>query len=125
MNSANSRAPIPRDYVRILRDQATLEAWEAIVVRAIQDAKAGDSKARLWIERHVLGPHPLTFQDLAVREAMGVDSDHEIQAIVDETQNPPGQELLKTLPGGMRETLLQRAARLARADAADSSSDLP
>jgi hypothetical protein len=114
MNSSQSRPPISRDYVRLLRDRITPEAWEAIVVRAIEDAQAGDSRARLWIERHALGPHPLSFEDLAVRESLGVESEHEIQAIVEQTTSPPGPDLIETFTGVKSESHLQRALRLAK-----------
>ena len=42
-------------YIASLRASLTPEKWEAIVERAIADAAQGDSKAREWISKWVLG----------------------------------------------------------------------
>ncbi len=40
-------------YLRAMRDVVTLEEWEAIVRRAVQQAKQGNSAAHNWISRHL------------------------------------------------------------------------
>ena len=46
------------DYLAALSDQLSIERWENIVSKAIQDAEDGDHKARDWIARYALGPSP-------------------------------------------------------------------
>jgi hypothetical protein len=43
------------DYLRTLNEECPLETWAEICQRAVADAIAGDSKARDWLSRYVLG----------------------------------------------------------------------
>jgi hypothetical protein len=67
-------------YFRTLADTVTLEDWRAIVARAIDDAKAGDGKAREWLSRYTLGAEPTTLQALAAMEELGLTDDHMTRA---------------------------------------------
>ena len=56
------RRAVETDYLRVLSDACPLDDWQTIVGRAVEDAKAGDAKARDWLGRYVLGEqggHPL------------------------------------------------------------------
>src|SRR5215510_12540897 len=44
-----------RDYLVTLTEECPPETWRAICRRAVADAKAGDSKARDWLSRYLLG----------------------------------------------------------------------
>jgi hypothetical protein len=44
-----------RDYVRTLAEECSPETWREICRRAVQDALAGDGKARDWLSRYLLG----------------------------------------------------------------------
>ena len=52
------RRAVEEDYLAALSDQLSIERWENIVSKAIQDAENGDHKARGWIARYALGPSP-------------------------------------------------------------------
>jgi hypothetical protein len=43
------------DYVRALSEECPPETWRAICRRAVQDALAGDGKARDWLAKYLLG----------------------------------------------------------------------
>jgi hypothetical protein len=44
-----------RDYLAALADEVPMESWRAICRRAVNDALAGDAKARDWLSRYLLG----------------------------------------------------------------------
>jgi hypothetical protein len=44
-----------RDYLRTLSEACPPETWRAICRRAVEDALAGDGKARDWLSRYLLG----------------------------------------------------------------------
>lgn len=69
------RRAVEADYLRALTDRLTPDAWGAIVDTAIDDARAGDAKAREWLTRYVLGDRPPSLFSLAVADAAGDDAD--------------------------------------------------
>jgi hypothetical protein len=44
-----------QDYLAALAAEVPLQVWRIIVRRAVNDALAGDHKARDWIARYLLG----------------------------------------------------------------------
>ena len=42
-------------YLLALGEIVTLDAWTKICIRAVEDATKGDSTARAWIAKYVLG----------------------------------------------------------------------
>ena len=52
------RRAVEEDYLAALSDQLSIERWENIICKAIQDAENGDHRARDWIARYALGPSP-------------------------------------------------------------------
>ena len=53
----------------------TLDVWQLIVERAVQDALEGDSKARDFVAKHVLGDNSLSLLELAINEKAGMTAD--------------------------------------------------
>jgi hypothetical protein len=49
------RRAAERDYLLALTKECPLEKWQAICRRAVVDAEKGDSKARDWLSRYLLG----------------------------------------------------------------------
>lgn len=43
-------------YLKTMRDVATLDEWQAIVKRAVTQAKQGNHQARKWLSDYLLGP---------------------------------------------------------------------
>ncbi len=43
-----------RQYFDTIANAVSFEAWQAVVERALVDAKAGDAKARDWLARYLL-----------------------------------------------------------------------
>jgi len=74
------RRPVEREFLVGLSDRLTLEAWGMIVDRAIEQAQAGDARAREWLSRYALGEQPLTLTGLAVREMRDFTTDLELRA---------------------------------------------
>lgn len=71
------RRAVEREYLAALSDAIGLDGWRAIVERAVQDATAGDARARAWLATYLLGTeNSLTL--LAAREALALDADLEI-----------------------------------------------
>jgi len=42
-------------YLKKLNTSTTLKDWRAITIKAIDDAKRGDSKARQWLSDYLIG----------------------------------------------------------------------
>jgi hypothetical protein len=63
-------------YMRATMDGCSPADWQAIVAKAVEDAKAGDAKAREWLAIHLIGkverqaPSPTI---AAADELMGID----------------------------------------------------
>jgi len=56
--SNGGRLPVMREvkYYDILKSTVTFDDWQAIVVRAVYDAKRGDGVARKWLADYLIGP---------------------------------------------------------------------
>jgi hypothetical protein len=52
------RKLVERTFLEIAANQCTDEDWEAIVDRAVEDAKAGHARARNWLTKILLGDDP-------------------------------------------------------------------
>lgn len=75
------RRAVELTYLRALSDELTLEAWREIVRRAVEDARAGDAKAREWVTRYALGPEPVGLMALAVRDELALDDSLEVRGL--------------------------------------------
>ena len=82
------RRAVESDYLATLGDALTLEDWAAIVKRAVADAKNGSGTAREWVSKYALGANPMGLFDVARREALGVTSGDEIDAMNTEEATP-------------------------------------
>lgn len=47
-----------RQYMAVVMAACDLDTWQAIVERAVTDAKNGDSTARAWLASYLLGKPP-------------------------------------------------------------------
>lgn len=75
------RRPIEADYLRTLTDACPPDTWRQICDKAVEDAQAGDGKAREWLSRYLLGKEPSPnkiaeppLTELAAAELAGYDS---------------------------------------------------
>lgn len=59
------RRAVEADYLRALGDAVSLADWAAIVRVAVDQAKAGDGKARDWLARYLIGETPPSLMGLA------------------------------------------------------------
>jgi hypothetical protein len=73
------RRAVEQDYLATLADAVPLKKWKRIVSRAVEDAEAGDAKARRWISEHLVGRQPDALTALAATELAGT-LDDEIRA---------------------------------------------
>ncbi len=75
------RRPVEADYLRTLADACPPTTWREVCDRAVEDARAGDGKAREWLSRYLLGPEPspnkiasAPLTELAAAEVAGYDA---------------------------------------------------
>jgi len=73
------RRAIQSEYLATLGDAVSLDDWSEIVTRAVSDAKAGDSTARVWLTKHLLGDKPPALLDLAAGEQLGRSGDEQVR----------------------------------------------
>ena len=76
------RRAIEREYLAVLGDAVTLDNWRDVVARAVVDAKAGDSTARAWLTKYLLGETPPCLMDLAAMEQRGATADDEVREVL-------------------------------------------
>jgi hypothetical protein len=68
------RRLVEADYLHALTDACPIDTWREIVVRAVEDAKAGDAKARSWLAGHLLGAaRPGDLLEVAAADEAQVD----------------------------------------------------
>jgi len=92
----------------VLSERLSLDDWRSIVDRAVQDARAGDARARDWLSRYALGSEPMSLTALAVRERMQVSSEAELEALIDRERTPAAERMMTEAVEGS--SLLQAAA---------------
>ncbi len=112
------RRAVERQYLAALSDAISLEDWQEIVKATVTRAKEGDSKARDWLTRYVIGENPRTLTDLAADEAAEMGAERDIlEAIANRLKNDQFQKLLEGANLVKARELLQRAeARDAQAN---------
>ena len=59
------RRGVERQYLAAFAEAVSLDDWQAIIQRAVADAKAGDAKARDWLSKYLVGDEPLALVELA------------------------------------------------------------
>jgi len=79
---------VETEYLAALSDELPISRWRTIVQKAVEDAEAGDWRAREWLTKQVLGPDLRTESVsrraadrlflLAVSEAAGISVDDQI-----------------------------------------------
>lgn len=68
------RRAVEADYLRALTAIVTPERWQQMVDRAVENAIAGDPKARQWLGERLLGPaRPGALTEVAAQELAGYD----------------------------------------------------
>jgi hypothetical protein len=77
---------VERHYLAALGDAVSLDAWRAIVDRAVADAQAGDHSARMWLAKYLIGNDPPTLLSLAVAEQRNITPDDDVEALRVEQQ---------------------------------------
>lgn len=63
-------------YMASLGDAVPLEDWQAIVRRALDDAKNGDWKAREWLAKYLVGAEPPSLLSIAANEERQANEDY-------------------------------------------------
>ena len=79
------RRKVERDYLGRMSDAVSLDDWQRITERAVQDALDGDGAARAWLSRHLL-PIP------------GVKHEPLHRIAADDLPPHPSSALIPTLP---------------------------
>jgi hypothetical protein len=97
-STAQTRRSIEREYVAVLSDVVPLDVWRDVVQKAVDDAKAGDARARDWLTRQLLGTGTpsVTLSTLASLETAGIDpADDVARDAIDVRQNRELGDLLR------------------------------
>lgn len=98
-NTRNGHRPVERDYITILADLITPDTWRDVVRETVELAKKGDSKAREWITRFVLGKNPDSLSALAMKEGLGIQVEDEIVAAAEQALEPLPLDPINSLIG--------------------------
>lgn len=53
-----------RAYLNVMRSKVSLEDWGKVVKKALDDAKKGDSVARAWLSKYLVGDDPIAMLDV-------------------------------------------------------------
>jgi hypothetical protein len=53
-----------KKYLQAMTTQVSVKDWRAITARAVEDAKNGDSAARAWLSKHLVGDEPVALAGL-------------------------------------------------------------
>jgi hypothetical protein len=62
------------DYLAALSEAVPMDAWRAVIAKAVEQARAGDAKAREWLGIYVVGkPSGDALLKLAASEMSGLD----------------------------------------------------
>lgn len=79
-----TRRPIEREYLATLNAVVSLDTWKTICQKAVDEALAGDAKARDWLSRWLMTfeTRPLTV--LAAEESMHMGSSQATRHEIDE-----------------------------------------
>jgi hypothetical protein len=75
------RRAVEHDYMAVVGDSVSLEDWRAVVSKALANAKRGDSRARDWLTKYLLGNDPPQLLDLAARERRGETVDEVVDGL--------------------------------------------
>ena len=95
------RRAVERDYLAALSEAVTLADWRDIVKAAVLAAKQGDSKARDWLARYLLGEKPPPLTELAAAEITCEGAEQDIALrIVERAEAAKHTEMFATIGGG-------------------------
>lgn len=78
-----NRRPVEREYFATLNAAVTLDVWKRIVQRAIDDALAGDPKAREWLSKWLMQAEARTLTVMAAEESLSDPATAAEQEIAD------------------------------------------
>ena len=73
------RRAVESQYMASIGDVVTVEDWQAIVRRALDDAKNGDAKAREWLTKYLVGTEPPTLVSIAATEERVANGFEEVE----------------------------------------------
>ena len=80
------RRPVEREYFATLNAAVTLDVWERIIQRAIDDASAGDAKAREWLSKWLMQTETRTLTLMAAEESESDPATAAEQEIADQRE---------------------------------------
>ena len=75
------RRAVERDYLAVISQTCPPEVWQMVVDRAVQDAQAGDARAREWLTRYVIGSQPASLLELSVWDQRGYTADEQVRQL--------------------------------------------
>ncbi len=98
------RRPIEREYLAVLNDVVTVDAWRRICQTAVDAALAGNARARDWLSRWLMEPDARPLTVLAAEEidaTVEAVADDEVkrrrEALDDDRRNAEQERLLLNL----------------------------
>lgn len=78
-----ARRPVEREYFATLNAVVTLEVWKRISQKAVDDALAGDAKAREWLSKCLMQTDNRTLTLMAAEESQSDPATATEQEIAD------------------------------------------
>ncbi len=114
------RRAVELEYLGIVAGVVTLERWQRICEAAAVNAEAGDTAARAWLSKYLLGDTPPTLFELARRDSAGVTPDAELAAQL-EMDSRTMAERLSLFGFGPDLTAFETAASAARTAESDAA----
>ena len=80
------RRPIEREYLATLNEVAPISKWKKICQRAVDDALAGDPKARAWLSQWLMQTETRTLTVMAAEELQSDPATAVEQEIADQRE---------------------------------------
>jgi len=80
------RRPVEREYVGALNAAVPIPAWQRICERAVNDALAGDAKAREWLSKWLMQTETRTLTLMAAEESQSDPAAAVEQEIADQRE---------------------------------------
>jgi len=80
------RRPVEREYVGALNAAVPIATWQRICERAVNDALAGDAKAREWLSKWLMQIETRTLTVLAAEESQSDPKTAAEQEIADQRE---------------------------------------
>jgi len=107
------RRAVEADFLRTMSEAVPLDAWRRIIDSTVAAAEQGDSQARAWLAKYLLGtPGPNALTDIAADESDGLEIDDAVARAAKQDISAVISKIIEAIPLDQR-PLLEAAIVLA------------